>query len=192
MLLAVVLWGVLFDGTHVMGTYARTYWAPDEDSRASLPGGWSWTLLAVGPALAWWDAGFQAFLVVAYLWAYHHLVKQHWGFVALYRRRDRGSAGREWLDRALLWTVALHPYVRYALGPAYATSGLPVLLPPEVSLRPAPRRGRARARDPGGAAGGRDERLAPGRAAPRTAAPADPHRGPRSTPRSSRASAIRC
>ena len=39
--LAVFLWGVLFDGTHVWGTYARTYFAPDEASRAGLPGGWS-------------------------------------------------------------------------------------------------------------------------------------------------------
>ena len=133
-LLAVVLWGVLFDGTHVMGTYARTYWAPDEESRASLPGGWSWALLAVGPALAWWDAAFRAFLVAAYLWAYYHLAKQHWGFVALYRRRARERAGPEWLDRTLLWTVTLHPYARYALGPAYASSGLPVLLPADVAL----------------------------------------------------------
>jgi hypothetical protein len=133
-LLAVVLWGVLFDGTHVMGTYARTYFAPDEPSRASLPGGWSWALLAVGPALAPWDAAFRVFLMGAYLWAYYHLVKQHWGFVALYRRRDAERAGPEWLDRGLLWTVTLHPYVRYALGPSYAASGLPVLLPPETAL----------------------------------------------------------
>jgi hypothetical protein len=137
-LLAVVLWGVFFDGTHVVGTYARTYWAPDEESRASLPGGWSWTLLGLGPVLAWWDGAFRWFLVGAYLWAYYHLVKQHWGFVVLYRRRDPGWAGPQWLDKALLWTVALHPYVRYALGPSYATSGLPMLLSPGIamSLRP--------------------------------------------------------
>jgi hypothetical protein len=133
-LLALVLWGVFFDGTHVVGTYARTYWAPDEESRASLPGGWSWTLLALGPALAWWDAAFRWFLVGAYLWAYYHLVKQHWGFIVLYRRREPERAGPAWLDRALLWTVALHPYVRYALGPSPAASGLPVLLTPELAL----------------------------------------------------------
>ena len=36
--LAVFLWGVLFDGTHVWGTYARSYLAPDAASRAGLPG----------------------------------------------------------------------------------------------------------------------------------------------------------
>jgi hypothetical protein len=127
-LLAVLAWGVLFDGTHVLGTYARSYWAEDAPSRASLPGAWSWSLLLVGPLLACWPDAFPFFLLGAYLWAYYHLVRQHWGFVALYRRRAGAAAGPAWLDGALLWTAALYPYVRYALGPGYAASGLPVLL----------------------------------------------------------------
>jgi len=35
-------------GTHVVGTYARSYLAPDPKARAGLPGNWSWLLLAVG------------------------------------------------------------------------------------------------------------------------------------------------
>ena len=127
-LLAIVLWGVLFDGTHVLGTYARSYLATDPDSRAGLPGGWSWVLLAVGPAAAFSDRLFPFFLLAAYLWAYYHLVRQHWGFVALYRRRQGEGAGPEWLDKALLWTGALYPYLRFTLTPAYARGGLPVLL----------------------------------------------------------------
>src|SRR5262249_16540695 len=50
--LGLLLWGVLFDGTHVWGTYARSYVAPDNASRAALPGRWSWGLLLLGPALA--------------------------------------------------------------------------------------------------------------------------------------------
>jgi hypothetical protein len=127
-LLAVVVWGVAFDGTHVLGTYARSYWAADAASRALLPGAWSWSLLFIGPALAFWTDAFSSFLLGAYLWAYYHLVKQHWGFVALYRRRAPTQAGPEWLDRALLWTGTLYPYLRFALGPDYPRSGLPVLL----------------------------------------------------------------
>jgi hypothetical protein len=137
-LLAVVLWGVFFDGTHVVGTWARSYWAQDAASRAALPGSWSWAILLVGPALAVHEGAFGAFLVAAYAWAFYHLVRQHWGFVALYRRRADGSAGPEWLDRALLWTGALYPYARYALSERYARSGLPVLLPDTAAaaLRP--------------------------------------------------------
>jgi hypothetical protein len=132
-LLAVVVWGVVFDGTHVLGTYARSYWAGDAASRAELPGAWSWSLLAVGPALAWWNDGFSWFLLGAYLWAYYHLVRQHWGFIALYRRRAPARAGPEWLDRTLLWAGTSYPYLRYALGPDYPGSGLPVLWPGTVA-----------------------------------------------------------
>jgi hypothetical protein len=135
-LLALLLWGILFDGTHVMGTYARSYLAPDPRARAGLPGRWSWLLLAVGPLVAILDATlldpgrplFRYFLLGALLWAYWHLVRQHWGFVALYRRRAPGGVPAP-LDEALLWLGCLYPFVRFSLGPAFAATGLPQLLP---------------------------------------------------------------
>lgn len=140
---ALLLWGVCFDGTHVLGTYARSYLAPDAGSRAALPGRWSWLIVAVGPALAVIDklllpqgpsqlgsAGplFQNFLLVAYLWAYWHLVRQHYGLLVLYHRRS-GADVR--LNAAALWVGTLYPYLRFSLGEAYARSGLPVLFPAE-------------------------------------------------------------
>lgn len=142
-MLAVLLWGVLFDGPHVWGTYARTYAAPDTASRAQLPGAWSWALLGVGPAVALVDAVIGAwiddvvplrlfpwFLLGAFLWAYWHLVRQHYGFLMLYRRRaadhDRDGAR---LDSLILWTGCLYPYIRFALTDRYAATGLPQLLP---------------------------------------------------------------
>jgi len=138
-LLAILLWGVLFDGTHVWGTYARSYLAPDPGSRAMLPGRWSWGLLAVGPAVALLDAAvgsglFPCFLLAAYLWAYWHLVRQHYGFLMLYRRRAGESDPRgARLDAALLWTGCLYPYLRFSLGEAYALSGLPTVVPPTLA-----------------------------------------------------------
>jgi hypothetical protein len=145
--LALLLWGICFDGTHVWGTYARTYCAPDSGSRAALPGSWSWGLLLIGPLLAladYWlcppersqlgSAGwlFRWFLVAAYLWAYWHLVRQHYGFLVLYRRRagDTGVRGAR-LETAILWTGCLYPYLRFTLTDAYARTGLPVLVPAE-------------------------------------------------------------
>jgi hypothetical protein len=135
-LLALLLWGILFDGTHVAGTYARSYLAGDAKSRAGLPGPWSWLLLAVGPLAAVADAAivpglFPYFLLGALLWAYWHLVRQHWGFVALYRRRSPGGVPAR-LDEALLWLGCLYPFIRFSLGPAYAAAGLPQLLPGSV------------------------------------------------------------
>jgi hypothetical protein len=151
---ALLLWGVLFDGTHVFGTYARSYLAPtsasDEAARRGLPGARSWLVLALGPAVAIADhalcargpsvmgqagALFRFFLLGAYLWAYWHLVRQHYGFLALYRRKaGEPPRARVGLDAAVLWAGCVYPYVRFSLGPSYAASGLPVLLPPDAAL----------------------------------------------------------
>jgi hypothetical protein len=148
--LLLLSWGVLFDGTHVFGTYARTYLAPDRASRAALPGAWSWSIVLSGPAVALLDhalcapgpsllgnAGllFRSFLLFAYLWAYWHLVRQHYGFLALYRRRSSEPQTRGVnLDTIALWAGCLYPYLRFALGDGYVRSGLPQTLPPALAL----------------------------------------------------------
>ncbi len=138
-------WGVFFDGTHVWGTYARSYLAPDAASRSALPGNWSWLALAAGPAVALVDyfvfapgpsqmarAGFlfSNFLVLAYIWGYWHLVRQHYGFLVLYRRRagETSRAGAR-LDSLILWMGCLYPYLRFSLTDAYQRSGLPQTIP---------------------------------------------------------------
>jgi len=143
--MVLLLWGVLFDGTHVWGTYARSYRAPDEVSRAALPGRWSWLVIGLGPALAVIDylffkpapsllsnAGwlFRSFLAFAYLWAYWHLVRQHYGFLVLYRRKagETNRLGAR-LDTLLLWTGTLYPYLRFSLSDSFARTGLPQLVP---------------------------------------------------------------
>lgn len=148
---AVFLWGALFDGTHVWATYARSYGAPDPASRAGLPGPWSWSLLTVGPAIALLDAllgavGLSAvgalfawFLLAAWAWAYWHLVRQHYGFLMLYRRRAGESDPRgARLDSLLLWTGCLYPFFAFALSDAYPATGLPAVVPVSLaaSLRP--------------------------------------------------------
>jgi len=143
--LAVFLWGVLFDGTHVWGTYARSYLAPDAASRAALPGRWSWALIGIGPAVALLDRAlgehgglFPWFLLFAYQWAYWHLVRQHYGFLMLYRRREGAdNLDGTRLDTALLWIGCLYPFMRFSLADAYVATGLPRLTP--AALVPAAR-----------------------------------------------------
>jgi hypothetical protein len=143
--MALFLWGVLFDGTHVLGTYARTYLSKHAGSRAGLPGPWSFAIIAVGPVLALVDHAlcapgpsllahggwlWKGFLLFAYLWAYFHLVRQHYGFLALYRRRvGADDLVENRLETLLLWVGCLYPFLRYSLSDAYVRSGLPVLLP---------------------------------------------------------------
>lgn len=142
--LLLLLWGVLFDGTHVLGTYARTYMAPDASSRSALPGSWSWLILLAGPALAIIDSAlpqapsllghagwlFSNFLLLAYLWAYWHLVRQHYGILVLYERRIEPANPQGFrIYAALLWLGCLYPYMRFALSDGYLYSGLPQVLP---------------------------------------------------------------
>jgi hypothetical protein len=134
----------------VFGTYARTYLAPDSESRAALPGAWSWSIVLSGPVVALLDyalcapgpsllgnAGllFRSFLLFAYLWAYWHLVRQHYGFLALYRRRSgEPQTSAVQLDTIALWAGCLYPYLRFAFGDGYARSGLPQTLPPALTM----------------------------------------------------------
>jgi hypothetical protein len=145
-IMAVFLWGVMFDGTHVWATYARTYFVSDAASRSGIPTPRWWLLLAVGPSIALIDAQlpsrgvlFSGFLLAAYLWAYYHLVRQHYGFLMLYRKRA-GETGRrgQLLDSFILWLGCLYPYLRFSLSDAYLHSGLPQLIPAEMfpTLRP--------------------------------------------------------
>lgn len=133
---AVFLWGALFDGTHVWGTYVRTYFAPDRASRAQLPGSWSFAVFAIGPFFALLAEGlgspaaFQFFLLGAYLWAYWHLVRQHYGFVMLYRKRaDETDPRGAQLDALVLWAGCLFPFILFSLSGAYRQSGLPQFIP---------------------------------------------------------------
>lgn len=139
-IMAVFLWGVVFDGTHVWATYARTYFAPDEGSRSGIPTSRWWLLLGIGPAIALVDSRltpqgmmFSFFLLAAYLWAYYHLVRQHYGFLMLYRKRAGETDRRgQLLDASILWVGCLYPFLRFSLSGAYLQSGLPRLIPAEM------------------------------------------------------------
>ena len=67
-------WHVL---THLLRSLQR-------QNRARLL--WSLLFFAIGPVLVLAGFGF-VFLFVAALWAYYHLVKQHYGFMVLYKKK---------------------------------------------------------------------------------------------------------
>src|SRR5690349_20655492 len=83
-MLVVWVWALGFDGPHVFGTVSRTYADPDERrKRARLYYG-TLSLFLLGPAMLLLDVGLRtsffgpAFFFFASLWAYYHLVKQHY------------------------------------------------------------------------------------------------------------------
>lgn len=76
------MWAILIDAPHVFGTFSRTYFDRTERrDRARLLWG-SLLFFAVGPLMVLAGGGLLFFFFAA-LWAYYHLVKQHYGFMVL-------------------------------------------------------------------------------------------------------------
>ncbi len=82
-------WSVGFDGTHIFATASRTYF--DREQRRDNPL-LLWGSLAVffslGPLLVL--AGLKLLLgIFVGVWAYYHVVRQHYGFLMLYKVKNR-------------------------------------------------------------------------------------------------------
>jgi len=124
----VALWAILIDAPHVFGTFSRTYFDRTErKNRARLLWG-SLLFFAIGPVMVLAGAGL-VFLFVAALWAYYHLVKQHYGFMVLYKKKN-GDLARidNILDRGLLLFAFNYPFVEFIARDPDAMVRVPALL----------------------------------------------------------------
>ena len=117
-----LIWTVIFDATHIFATYTRTYFDKDFRQRNArlIYGGLA--LLLIGPLymLLFYTIGTKeqyraAFLIFnrfGVLYAYYHLIRQHWGFIALYNRKNPNiSAIQTKLESVILWTGTLYPLI---------------------------------------------------------------------------------
>ena len=122
------LWAILIDAPHVFGTFSRTYFDRTERrNRARLLWG-SLIFFAVGPLMVLAGAGFLFFFVAA-LWAYYHLVKQHYGFMVLYKKKNGDLAPVDnTLDRLLLLFAFNYPFVAFIARDPEAMARVPVAL----------------------------------------------------------------
>ena len=114
------IWALGFDGPHVFGTISRTY-ADNEErrKRARLLYG-TLSLFLLGPALVLLDSAARtsifgpAFFLFASIWAYYHLVKQHYGFMILYKKKNQDLAEIDNLvDRGFLLLAFTYPFIRF-------------------------------------------------------------------------------
>ncbi|HEU4596450.1 MAG TPA: hypothetical protein VFS10_15040 [Pyrinomonadaceae bacterium] len=130
----VVAWAVLVDAPHVFGTFSRTYFDREERrSRRRLL--WlSLLFFAVGPLAVLAGAGFVFFFLAA-LWAYYHLVKQHYGFMVLYKKKNEDlDVLDNALDRAFLLLAFTYPFVAFVARDAEAMARVPAVLHGIVGL----------------------------------------------------------
>jgi uncharacterized membrane protein len=124
----VVGWAILIDAPHVFGTLSRTYFDASEwKTRRRLMLG-SLLFFVVGPLMVVLGLGFTFFFLAA-LWAYYHLVKQHYGFMVLYKKKNNDLAPLDnALDRWLLLFAFNYPFVAFIAGDPSAMARVPPLL----------------------------------------------------------------
>jgi hypothetical protein len=124
----VALWAILIDAPHVFGTFSRTYFDRTErQNRARLLWG-SLLFFAIGPLMVYAGAGLIFFFLAA-LWAYYHLVKQHYGFMVLYKKKNNDLAPVDnALDRLLLLFAFNYPFVAFIARDPEAMKRVPLVL----------------------------------------------------------------
>jgi hypothetical protein len=124
----VAAWAILIDAPHVFGTFSRTYFDRTErKNRGRLLWG-SLLFFVVGPVMVLAGAGLVFFFLAA-LWAYYHLVKQHYGFMVLYKKKNNDLAPLDnALDRLLLLFAFNYPFVAFIASDPEAMKRVPAAL----------------------------------------------------------------
>lgn len=128
----VAAWAILIDAPHVFGTFSRTYFDRTErQARKRLLWG-SLAFFVVGPLMVLAGLGLVFFFIAA-LWAYYHLVKQHYGFMVLYKKKNEDLAPVDnFLDRTFLLLAFTYPFVAFIAMDAEAMARVPASLQTSV------------------------------------------------------------
>jgi hypothetical protein len=121
-------WAVLIDAPHVFGTFSRTYFdRAERGARSRLLWG-SLIFFIVGPLMVLAGVGLVFFFLAA-LWAYYHLVKQHYGFMVLYKKKNDDLLKIDnALDRAFLLLAFTFPFVAFIARDPEAMQRVPAKL----------------------------------------------------------------
>jgi len=130
----VAAWAILIDAPHVFGTFSRTYFDRSEwrTRRRLLLG--SLLFFIIGPLAVIAGVG-MVFFFLAALWAYYHLVKQHYGFMVLYKKKNDDLAPVDnALDRLLLMFAFNYPFVAFIVRDAEAMARVPPVLLSGISI----------------------------------------------------------
>jgi hypothetical protein len=124
----VAAWAILIDAPHVFGTFSRTYFDREERrARSRLLWG-ALAFFAVGPLMVFAGLGLVFFFLAA-LWAYYHLVKQHYGFMVLYKKKNADLAPLDnALDRLFILLALSYPFVAFVAHDREALARVPVKL----------------------------------------------------------------
>ncbi|HVG28868.1 MAG TPA: hypothetical protein VM864_04025 [Pyrinomonadaceae bacterium] len=118
-------WAVLIDAPHVFGTFSRTYFDREERRARKRLLWWSLLFFAVGPLMVLAGLGLVFFFLAA-LWAYYHLVKQHYGFMVLYKKKNGDLAPADnAVDRLFILVAMTYPFVAFVARDPRAMQRVP-------------------------------------------------------------------
>jgi hypothetical protein len=135
LLLLVAVWAIVFDETHGFATLSRTFF--DAEERAKR-GRWLWRSLAffvvIGPVLILLHLGDWLELVTE-LWGYYHIFKQHYGFLMMYKKKNRDFHPIDLkLDKVFFFATFYYPFLTYPLHDKDAASILPFPILPRAAV----------------------------------------------------------
>jgi hypothetical protein len=103
-------WSVGFDGTHIFATASRTYFNAEARARdRNLLYGSLLVFFSLGPLMVL--AGQKGLLAIFVgMWAYYHVIRQHYGFLVLYKVKNRDLLPVDnRLDRLFLFVMLIFP-----------------------------------------------------------------------------------
>lgn len=103
-------WSLGLDGTHIFATASRTFF--DREARTRYPKLLFGSLLfffSLGPILVL-AGGKQILALIVAVWAYYHVARQHYGFLMLYKVKNRDlQPADHLLDQVFLGTMLVFP-----------------------------------------------------------------------------------
>lgn len=122
-----LIWTFFFDSTHFFATYSRTFLDRQYHQNNKLMLYSSLLVLLIGPVFlltpflltenhkaSYSQAIFALIIFGSVLWGYYHLVRQHWGFITLYQKKNSENDVYQYSLDALLLTVGcLWPLLVY-------------------------------------------------------------------------------
>ncbi|MFZ0962580.1 MAG: hypothetical protein WAO35_16920 [Terriglobia bacterium] len=133
LILLVAIWAVVFDETHGFATISRTYLDAQERERR---GRWLWGslafFLAVGPVLILFHLG-NLLELATIIWGYYHVFKQHYGFMMMYKKKNRDFRPEDMrLDKLFFAAAFYYPFLTFPLHNKDAAAMLPFPIPPRL------------------------------------------------------------
>ena len=134
LILLVAIWAVVFDETHGFATISRTYLDAEERQRR---GRWLWGSLAfffaLGPIVFLFHLGDWLELATV-VWGYYHVFKQHYGFMMMYKKKNRDFAPEDMkLDKIFFAVAFYYPFLTYPLHSKEAAAILPFPIPARLA-----------------------------------------------------------